>query len=312
MYAAAQFNPTQQTIARIVDCYGMRLKGFRLATSGIENCTILCVTDQGEYVVRVYRHNKKSNAEIDREINFTRYLRQNNLPIATALPNNSGEYMTLVELDDTAWQVIVMQREPGDHAEGYTTPYMAQLAKIQATMHLLAANYPDSTAKSELRTLAESSFIQMIQNRSQLDPQRQSFVNRVENYQVELPSTLPTGLCHLDFDNGNVLCEGNNVIAVLDFDDLSVAPYVLCLAYTAWDILYDNGLPGAAEYIKLYETTRQLTTSEDQLLAKIMLFRHYVIGCKDIADNQMNDAQLSKYLELETILLNPDNMLFWR
>ena len=118
-----------------------------------------------------------------------------------------------------------------------------------------------------------------------------------------LDPNLPSALCHLDFDNGNVLSEKEKITVVLDFDDLRFAPMVLCLANTVWDVYFDQGTSFVNEYIVTYEQTRPLNELEERFMKPMMLFRHYVIGCKDFADEVMNDALFSRYLEIEEELL---------
>ena len=305
-----QFIPTKDNIRALLSDYDIELVSFRVASTGIENCTVLVIAMTGEFALRIYPQDKKTDTDIIQEIDFTRFLHENELPIAVALPTTSGEYISHHQENGVTWQSILMKRLPGEHAEHYSEQLISELAHIQARMHILAASYHSNSDTDELQVLEETHFIQLIHNRAQLKNDSQHFIGRAEKYKVELDELLPRGLCHLDFDNGNVLSKNDAVTAILDFDDLMLAPYVVCLAYTSWGIYFDTGLQGAVSYIKKYTNLRELNELERQFMARIMLFRHYVIGCKDIADNQMDDALLKHYLEMENELLNPENSLF--
>jgi Ser/Thr protein kinase RdoA (MazF antagonist) len=176
-------------------------------------------------------------------------------------------------------------------------------------MHDLAKNYPDDNGLEKIKLLRESYFIALISKRDQLSEKCRQFIDRAEAFYVELDDYLPAGLCHLDFDNGNVLTDNDRITAVLDFDDLKMAPYVMCLAYTLWDVSFDAGLRGVMAYLQSYTAIRELSELEIKFIPKLILFRHYVIGCKDIADDQMNDEMLTHYLDLEKLLLAKQNSL---
>jgi Ser/Thr protein kinase RdoA (MazF antagonist) len=298
----AQFEPTFDNLTAIISQYGLLLRTFELAKSGIENCTVFIETNKGAYVLRVYRQAKKTHAEIELEISFINYLHEHTIPVAAPINNQAGESVTQITALNKEWQAILMPVMGGVHAEHYSTKLIHSLATLQAKMHKLASGFK-YTSGPKVRELRESYFINLIENRHALDPIRAGFVDRAENYLVSLEGTLPSGLCHLDYDNGNVLSYQDVVTAVLDFDDLADAPFVMCLAYTVWDVLFDTGLDGLREYVSAYEKHRPLHNTEQKMLLPIVLFRHYVIGCKDIADGQMNDELLSKYIELEDAIM---------
>lgn len=299
----AQFTPTQESIILLLSRYGLELTHYELADSGIENCTIIVRAMRDKYVLRVYRQHKKSDSDIQQELDFVTHLANNGVPVASPIHNLDGNHITHLEQNERIWQAILMRHMPGNHSEHYSSALMTSLATTQAKMHNLATSYrAHDIFDHNLTKLREACFIKLIENREILNPLQRDFVNRAESYVVSLNETLPSGLCHLDFDNGNVLSREETVTAVLDFDDLAFAPYVMCLAYTAWDIAYDLGLQGIASYIKTYEKYRPLGSSERSFIKPIMLFRHYMIGCTSIAGDHMDDTKFIKYLKLESKL----------
>ncbi|HUS26121.1 MAG TPA: phosphotransferase [Nevskiaceae bacterium] len=304
LHQDAQFTPTRHNVALLLSRYGLEITGYELADSGIENCTVIVQATQGKYALRVYRRHKKSDGDIQKESDFVTYLADNEIPVAPPIKNLDGEDITHLEDSGHIWQAILMQHMPGSHAEHYSGVLMTSLATVQARMHTLAASYAtDKRFGQNITELREAPFIKLIADRAALDSSRRSFVSRAENYLISLDEDLPSGLCHLDFGNGNVLSSNGTVTAVLDFDDLAQAPYVMCLAYTLWDIVYDLDLSGIAPYIKTYEEYRPLRSNEKSLLQPLMLFRHYMIGCISIAGGHMDNAEFEKHLSLESKLL---------
>lgn len=300
LYPESQFNPNFENLSEILSHYSLTLEKFELANSGIENCTVFVKTNDGNYVLRIYRQDKKTEYDVLLETNFVRYLHENDVPVAVPIENRESASITQIQEKDKTWFAILMPLMQGQHADAYTEGLIVALAELQAKMHILAQSFKQGENNAiEFEALREGHFIRLITNRNTLDPAQANFVNRAEAFTVRLSEALPAGLCHLDYDNGNVLTTGNTITAVLDFDDLAFSPFVHCLAYTIWDVAFDRGFQSIQEYLSAYEKIRPLNNAERDILVSIILFRHYVIGCKDIADGQMNDELLGKYHTFE-------------
>lgn len=299
-----QFIPSQENVSLLLAQYGLQLINSWPADSGIENCTIIAQTTSARYVLRIYRQHKKGDTDIKQELDFVTYLHQYNIPVAPPLPNASGELISRIEQDGRTWQVILMPHMQGEHAQHYSKKLLKNLAALQASMHDLAAQYQKTSTRPDKQPKLQSTPpLRIAYNRSALSSDQQGFIERAKNYVVHFEESIPQGLCHLDYDNDNVLSESGNITAILDFDELSIAPYVMCLAHTLWDIAFELGDSGVAEYLDEYEKHRPLSTKERDLIRPLMLARHYAVGCIDIASGQMDKPSLLQYLKLESELL---------
>jgi Ser/Thr protein kinase RdoA (MazF antagonist) len=304
LHQDAQFVPSRENISSLLARYGQELISYKPADSGIENCTVIAQAMSGIYVLRVYRQHKKSDKEIERELEFVAYLGRHSIPVALPIVNLNKESISHMEQDGYTWQAILMQYMPGGHPDYYSKGLLKSLATIQAKMHNLAAVYqPGDVVEEGPTELRETRFLKLIQNREVLNPQQRELIERADGYVLNLSNALPRGLCHLDFGSGNALATDDTVTAVLDFDDLAFVPYAMCLAYTLWDIAYNVGLDSTAPYIEVYETYRPLTAYEKDALKPLMLFRHYMVACILTANDHMNASKLARYLALESELL---------
>ena len=299
-----QFKPTSTNVSGILNLYGLSCTNFISAKSGIENCTLYVQTNSGTFVLRVYRYAKKAETDIRLEAQFVEYLHAHGIPTAVPIRNLQDSPYTQFSSDNKIWYAVLMPFFTGTHADRYTDAYLRNLASTQAKMHLLAQKFPAS-ADTKVRdvVLQEGYFIQLIENRAELDPHISSFVDRAEAYTVRIDTALPSGYCHLDYDNGNILSDNDSIVAVLDFDDMQFTAFVRCLAYTVWDIMFELGLSSIQDYVDIYEHYRPLSAEEKSLLLPLVLYRHYLIGCKDVADNAMSPELLQTYLEREQELL---------
>jgi Ser/Thr protein kinase RdoA (MazF antagonist) len=64
----------------------------------------------------------------------------------------------------------------------------------------------------------------------------------------------------------------------VDFEDLQYSPAIVCLGFTLWNILDDQGLEIMKKYLEEYEKIRSLTEEEKIVLPNVIFFRNYVIG----------------------------------
>jgi Ser/Thr protein kinase RdoA (MazF antagonist) len=207
-------------------------------------------------------------------------------------------------LETDVWAGILMEFIPGKHAETYSETLLHQMAVYQARMHTEGLNYASKVSPTNtLKTLVEEEFSPHVPDVALQDEELKGFVERAKAFRYEFDINLPYGFSHFDYDTGNVLVNDEaKITGILDFDDLTYAPVVMCLAYTLWDILFTTGDQELArQYIVLYETIRPLSNVEKMAIPHIILFRHYAIGCLDILRGTINGNQ-QKYLELEAYL----------
>lgn len=301
-----QFNFSENSVRAILKPYTLSLITFEAAKSGIENTTLLVNTDKGKFVLRVYRQNKKTDVAIQEEIRFTNFLAQNTLPVAKIIASSQHEYLTHTTVDNLNWQVILMDYMPGVHAESYSLPLIGSMASIQAKMHLLSESYEyDKQILPRLEELRETVIIKKIARDESLDSRLIAFLERAESYVLVLPRELPTGVCHMDYSKGNVLVDDNaKVAAVLDFDDMEIAPYAVCLGFSLYHLRHGNSdRSEQEEYLKHYKATRKLNKLEESILPSVALFRHYFIGSLQIFHQHRTEEDIVNYLEIEEDLM---------
>jgi len=295
-----QFAPNEANVKSILELYGLALKQLTPATSGIENTTLIITTSTGKFVLRIYRQHSKDLERIEQEINFVDYLNKKGIKVPAIVPNIKNENITEVEIDGVNWQTILMEFVEGSHAMAYTEPLLQDMADAQSRMHLLSTGFNDNSSESIIRELKESVFIKLIDKSRITEPRLIEFLARAESYQKTLEPKLPAGLCHLDYDRENILADKHgNIKAILDFDDLASAPFVLDLGYTLWEIWYTNGKETAKRYLTLYEQNRPLSDLEKSFLMPVILFRHYVICSADVVRGQNDESSIDKNLKLE-------------
>lgn len=301
-----QFPSTEANVKIALELYGLTLNNFTAATSGIENTTLIITAAEGRFVLRIYRQKNKDSTRIEQEISFVDHLRNNGIKVPSIITNIHKEKVSTIEIDGMSWRVILMDFISGSHTDTYTPVLLHDMADAQSRMHLLSEKLT-SNEPSTITELKEGVFIQLIDMTQIKDPRLVAFLGRAKLYRKLLDSALPTGLCHLDYDRENILADPNGrITAILDFDDLAAAPFVVDLGYTLWEIWYTNGKQAADQYLALYEQQRPLNESEKSFLMPVILFRHYVICTADIVRDEDYESSLDKNLELETAMSERD------
>jgi Ser/Thr protein kinase RdoA (MazF antagonist) len=303
------FVPSQKNVSAILTRYNLSLTRFEQATSGIENLTLIVWSQRKRYVLRVYPQNKKSDAAILLELDFMSHLRKQGLPVPAIISSSNKQLLVLCEFGNKQWQSVLMEYAQGTHPEVYTPAVLDDMATLQARMHHIGIQYAETQnipcGRNVLR-LRETYVTDDLIKNSAGDDYFQDFLDRVNAFVVELNDSLPTGMGHFDYDIDNVLTKDGHVTAILDFGDMECMPLVVCLGYTLWDVLFEQGgsLESVARYLRKYQGVRQLNQSEKDILLQTILFRHYLITTVRIHFGSFDHDDFDKAIQQEQYLKN--------
>ncbi len=300
-----QFPHTPELVAELAEMYGIDVWDYCEAKDGIENTTLIVNGSLSKHVFRISRRGKKSTASIQAELDFMEYLHAHGIPVPQILPNNHNQLITEFQASGHNWQIIVMDHVRGEHVVKPTLKVLCDLATTQARMHTLAASYTDNTTNvRRIHVLEEREFIPLIEQAS-LSHELQMFLQRGAGYSFSLDdlTNVPTGLCHLDYDEQNILIYKDSISAVLDFDDLSIVPYAVCLAYTLWHVYDQSGVEALSTYLSAYEQLRPLSQEERRVIYPAMLYRHYMISAIKVLYEHSGANSTKSYIRMEKYIL---------
>ena len=173
-----------------------------------------------------------------------------------------------------------------DFAEGesstqrYTPGLIRDLARTQATMHVLGMEYAKKMRGNEkIYTEMDNWLANRTEEYAGNNTEISNFLKRARLIRYALNPTLLHGWNHLDLDIvGNVIVKDDKVNAIVDFADLDYSPCVMCLGYSLWAVLFAEDEAAVRMYLAEYIKIRPLTKKEYEALPHIMLFRNYMIG----------------------------------
>jgi Ser/Thr protein kinase RdoA (MazF antagonist) len=197
-------------------------------------------------------------------------LKHKNYPCPAPLRNRHGRY---VGLHNTKPYVLFEFLE-GHHVQHPNEQQKQQLIQKAAELHTLTRKYRP-THKAErwnysvelCQALAEKAALRI----DTVSAREKLAWHRRELAQLQLPSSLPKGICHADFHFSNVLFQGDTVTALLDFDDANYTfllfDLVGLIESSAWP--YDTGVLNfakARQVVSAYTTYRPLNHTEKRHL----------------------------------------------
>ncbi len=299
-----QIEVNKNNLQQLLSLYNITDFEFEVFTLGIENTSIKILTNDKNYVLRVYSQKNKPDQDIELELEFQDFLRQESIPIPVVYRNNSNQELSGVVVDDQRWQFILMEFVDGEHPEDYSDELSIELAEIQAKMHILGLEFAKKVGKNDKEV--QEMYDTIWPTRQEVivshdhDPKIKEFMQRARAMHVKITPDLPRGYNHLDLDfGGNIVTKDGYILAILDFDDLSFSACVVCLGNTLWHIFYKTESREKIDfYLSTYLKIRNLSSLERKILPEIILFRNYAIGIlKYTLDNDIETVKRIMNLE---------------
>jgi Ser/Thr protein kinase RdoA (MazF antagonist) len=115
-------------------------------------------TRQGEFVLRVYRHGWRSNADVQWELDLLQHVHTCGAPVAAPVPCRDGQWFTTLQAIEGVRQVAVFQQAPGRYthfgsaSQNRISPAACAEAfgRSMAHIHAAADTYQASTPRFPL------------------------------------------------------------------------------------------------------------------------------------------------------------------
>lgn len=305
-----QLSVDKDIISMFLNEYKIKVFDFTRADSGIENRTYFVNTQKKSYVLRIYRHLKKTIDEIENEINFMRLLKEKNIFTPKVYKDISSNNVVPKQIYGKTWHAILMEYIEGIHPKKYDDGLVEDLALTQATIHKAGIDFirKNNKKSSYPRILSDDEFLKQIDVTKIKNHNLKGFIERGKNYFVLLDNDLPFGYCHLDLDIENVLVNrSGKICGVLDFDDAKPSALIACLGSTLWSVMTStDDLSILQKFMEYYEQERHLTIREKKQLSDVILLRNYAIAGLTILKGQMDKSTTKEYIKNESIIKSLD------
>jgi homoserine kinase type II len=225
-------------------------------------------TTQGKFVLRVYENRSRESVLFERDLLL--YLTERHYPCPTLVPNTLGEYVGVY--GDKPY--VISEFVEGQHIEHPAAHHRQQLVQRVAELQTVTKNFHSPYTPYRwnydpdlCRRLARAAAAKL-----NTDSGRKKLAwLEGELAALDLPSSLPRGICHCDFHFSNVLFRGGEFVALLDFDDANwtFLPFDLVGLIESWAWPHPAKMPDVAEArrtVQAYMAHRPLDPIEQQHL----------------------------------------------
>jgi homoserine kinase len=225
-------------------------------------------TARGRFVLRYYE--SRSRESVLFESDLLAYLAARDYPCPGQVKNAQGSYVGLYR----DWPYVIFEFVEGQHVDFPTADQHRQLVQKAAELQKLTLdfdsaytlyrwNYTPDLCRTLARREAE---------RIDTKAAREKFAWLTgEMAALDLPASLPKGICHCDFHFSNVLFREGEFVALLDFDDANYTylPFDLVglIEYWAWPHTEDRlDMAAARDVVQAYQEHRPLQEEERRYL----------------------------------------------
>jgi len=185
--------------------------------NGTVQTNLLLQTAKGNFVFRYYEQGR-SKGSVLFEVNLIRYLKKRNYPCPAPLQNKHGKIVGSCNNKP----YVIFEFVEGQHLDNPNEAQKRELVKMVAELHNITRNYRPFNKKHRwnydidlCRDLAKRQAEQINTDNSR--KKLKWFEN--ELLKLNLPKSLPKGVCHCDFHFSNVLFLNGKFNALIDFDD---------------------------------------------------------------------------------------------
>ena len=191
-------------------------------------------TDRGKYVFRYYENRSKESVLFENDL--LTYLRKHQYPCPTPIQNKHGIGVSVYQ----GKPFVIYEFLGGESIEHHTEYQKQQLVQKVAELQILTQGYQPQYKQYRwnynvelCQTLARAE----AEKAGTEDARRKLSWMEEQLAKLELPETIPIGICHCDFHFSNVLYKDDELVGILDFDDANYTYLVfdlVCLIDGEW------------------------------------------------------------------------------
>jgi homoserine kinase type II len=238
------------------------------AGHGTVQTNFIIQTTRGQFVFRYYENRSKESVLFESDV--LTYLTAHRYPCPAPFENAQGGYVGIHRNKP----YVVFEFIAGRHIEHPSDHHKQQLIQKAAELQMLTADFRSSYTPHRwnynpglCRTLAREEAAKV----NTKDAQKKFAWLDDQLSALDLPPSMPKGICHCDFHFSNVLFQEGRFVALLDFDDANhtflTFDLVGLIDSWAWShhaVLLD--LAQARSIVREYQRQRPLTSVEQEHL----------------------------------------------
>jgi len=238
-------------------------KNIKPFTGGTVQTNLLLETTNGMFVFRYYEN--RSNDSVLFECNLMKYLKERNYPCPAPFRNKKRKFVTIYNKKPCVFFEFI----EGKHIERPDENQKKQIVNKVAELQNLTRNYRPLYKKYRWNYS-----IELCRDLARKEAGKRAAVNSMEKLKwfenelvkLNLPKSLPKGICHCDLHFSNMLFKNNEFKALLDFDDANYTflmfDLVNLIDFWAWPHNKTLDFNEAGKILREYTEYRSLNCNE--------------------------------------------------
>jgi len=252
-----------------------KVRKTKLIKNGLVNYNFILETEKGEFIVRFLGHklDKYKKQRLMLESKVLNYLKNRNFPYQTPIPikNKKGKYLSNIN-NRAFW---IYKKIEGDSFKGKINDEMIkEIAKALATYHKyiknLKINKKDPYIFSIdwiIKRYSKLKKIKIKNKEDKLFADNSRFFSECLDKINKMNFKTNLTITHSDFQKDNLLFRKNKVVAILDFDNLEIAPRINEIAYSIKNFKKEK----QKVFLKEYEKINPLSKKEKAMIIPLII-----------------------------------------
>jgi len=242
-------------------------KSLKPISKGTVQTNIILQTTKGKFVFRYYENRSKGSVLF--ESSLIKYLKDKNYPCPTPFKNIHGKFVGIYNKKP----YVIFEFVEGKHIKNPNENQKKQLIKKVAQLQNITKNYRPSNKRYRWNYS-----VRLCNKLAQKEAVKIGTVNsreklkwlKIKLSKLNLPKSLPKGICHCDFHFSNVLFLKNEFNALIDFDDANYTflmfDLIGLIESWAWPHNKTLNFKKAKGILKEYSKYRKLNNNEKRNL----------------------------------------------
>jgi len=246
----------------------------KLFRTGVNHTYILSGTT-AKYVVRVYCYNWRTKVEIQEELKFLDFLKNNNLSISFPLPDKEGNLIQEINAPEGLRYAVLFTFAEGEKIRFMTKETCYSIGSVMGKIHNITAGKKIARVSYDFDVLLHDAYHHLnlffSDELSEMGYIKQLSAKISKRFAQTNLSENQKGVVHLDIWYDNLSVNKENEITLFDFDNCGNGPLILDVGYFCKQLFFietdkEEYEMKVESFLNGYRSERSLSEAELKLI----------------------------------------------
>lgn len=236
------------------------------------NDTYLIETGKSKYILRVYKHNWRSNKSIKNEVELLAYLQKHEVSVSAAIIDRSGNYIQTLHAPEGLRYAVLFTYAAGEQVRKLSKEQAFAFGKATGQIHALTQNKMYDEVAFNYGIAEQFSWILSIMRPLLADyPKALDYIVKLKHdFEIKFSGIhtddIAKGICHGDLQAENLHMDKKGNITFFDFDFFGNGYLVYDIGVFVWYDHKNKPKEIVQEFLNGYQTQRKLSKTELELI----------------------------------------------